>query len=76
MYPSSTSGRLAVSTLWLFTIIISAIYTANLTASLSVSAIYRPVRTINDLADSRSPLQPLILKDTNLRELFMVKVTS
>ncbi len=72
VYPNAISGRVLVGFWWLFTIIISATYTANLAAFLTVTIINNPINSLEQLAASTTVF-PLILEGTNLETHFKVR---
>lgn len=70
-HPRSVSARCLVGFWWLFTILMSSTYTANLAAFLTVTIEGSPVNSLTELAES-SDLRPLVKQGSNPYTLFQV----
>ncbi|PVD37584.1 hypothetical protein C0Q70_00180 [Pomacea canaliculata] len=68
-HPRSVSARCLVGFWWLFTILMSSTYTANLAAFLTVTIEGSPVNSLTELAES-SDLRPLVKQGSNPYTLF------
>ena len=73
-YPESQSGRCLLVSWWLFTIIMSATYTANLVAYITVNISGKPISTLQELADHPNVI-PIILPGNSLNDLFSVSIS-
>ncbi|XP_052069391.1 glutamate receptor-like [Mytilus californianus] len=73
--PRSLSGRVMLSFWWIFTILMSATYTANLAAYLTVTIIDSPINSLEELA-RHEDIRPLIFSGANLHTLFQTAKTS
>ena len=67
----SDSFRILIATWWIFTVIVTSFYTANLTAFLTFNDLDLPVKSIYDLKD-RSDLTWLAASDGALEEYIQV----
>ena len=63
------SARCLVGFWWLFTILMTSTYTANLAAFLTVTIEDSPVNSLSELAQI-SDLQPLVKRGSNVKTLF------
>ena len=70
--PSTFSGRSMLGFWWLFTILITSTYTANLAAYLTVSIPQQPINSLEELV-AQTEIKPLVKSGTNIHTLFMVK---
>ncbi|XP_033737179.1 glutamate receptor ionotropic, delta-1-like [Pecten maximus] len=68
-YPTAISGRCIVGFWWVFTILITSTYTANLAAFLTVTIAVKPINSLNELA-AHEQIKPLVKAGTNLYSLF------
>lgn len=71
MHPHGVPGRVVLGLWWVFTILTSASYTANLAAFLTINMNAVPINTIYELAQ-QSQVKPLVKNGTNLYTLFQV----
>ncbi|PVD37587.1 hypothetical protein C0Q70_00183 [Pomacea canaliculata] len=69
MHPHGVPGRVVLGLWWVFTILTSASYTANLAAFLTINMNAVPINTIYELAQ-QSQVKPLVKNGTNLYTLF------
>lgn len=69
--PSFGAGRIILGFWWVFTILITASYTANLAAFLTISLAKPPVKNLEELA-SQTIYKPLIVQETNHHAMFKV----
>ena len=69
--PSFEAGRVIIGFWWVFTILITASYTANLAAFLTISLAKPPVKNLEELA-SQTTYKPLIVQETNHHDMFRV----
>ncbi|XP_061175638.1 glutamate receptor ionotropic, kainate 2-like [Saccostrea echinata] len=67
--PSFESGRIILGFWWVFTILITASYTANLAAFFTISLAKPPVKNLEELA-SQTIYKPLIVQETNHHAMF------
>lgn len=67
--PSFGAGRIILGFWWVFTILITASYTANLAAFLTISLAKPPVKNLEELA-SQTIYKPLIVQETNHHAMF------
>ncbi|XP_070180286.1 glutamate receptor ionotropic, kainate 3-like [Littorina saxatilis] len=68
-HPRSVSARCLVGFWWLFTILMTSTYTANLAAFLTVTIEDSPVNSLSELS-MNSDLKPLVKAGSNVRTLF------
>lgn len=74
-YPASVTARSLLVIVWLFTILMSAYYTANLAATLTAPTPTPHIESITELAD-QTAIKPLIKDATALFQLFNVITSS
>ncbi|XP_050390556.2 glutamate receptor 4 [Patella vulgata] len=67
--PKSISGRLILGFWWLFTILMTSTYTANLAAFLTVTIAEKPINSLTELSE-QSDILPLAKYGSNLYTLF------
>uniref|UniRef100_A0A1I8IYQ8 PBPe domain-containing protein n=2 Tax=Macrostomum lignano TaxID=282301 RepID=A0A1I8IYQ8_9PLAT len=67
-YPFCMSSRTVLAFWWLFTVIIYASYTGDLTAHLTVTVTDYPIKTLQDLV-SQTAIKPYVSVGTNLHTL-------
>ncbi|XP_062613157.1 uncharacterized protein LOC134274897 [Saccostrea cucullata] len=67
--PTFESGRIILGFWWVFTILITASYTANLAAFLTISLAKPPVKNLEELA-SQTIYKPLLVQETNHHAMF------
>lgn len=72
-HPRSVSARCLVGFWWLFTILMTSTYTANLAAFLTVTIEEIPINSLQELAQS-TQLKPLVKRGSNLFTLFKVSI--
>ncbi|KAL8573212.1 hypothetical protein ACOMHN_036197 [Nucella lapillus] len=68
-HPRSVSARFLVGFWWLFTILMTSTYTANLAAFLTVTIEETPINSLSELAAS-ADLKPLVKTGSNVMTLF------
>ena len=56
---------------WVFTILMTSTYTANLAAYLTVSIPEQPINNLDELV-AQTEIEPLVKSGTNIHTLFMV----
>lgn len=70
-HPSSTSGRCILGFWWVFTIVLVAAYTDNLTAVLTVAIPPSPIGSLGQLL-AQDAIQPIVLAGSSFETLFQV----
>ncbi|XP_076073239.1 glutamate receptor 4-like isoform X1 [Mytilus galloprovincialis] len=68
--PTTFSGRSMLGFWWVFTILMTSTYTANLAANLTVSIAEQPINSLEELV-GQTEIEPLVKSGTNLHTLFM-----
>uniref|UniRef100_A0A1I8HLH3 PBPe domain-containing protein n=1 Tax=Macrostomum lignano TaxID=282301 RepID=A0A1I8HLH3_9PLAT len=69
-YPFSMSPRITMAFWWMFTVVIYASYTGDLTAHLTVTVTDVPIKTLSDLV-SQSYIKPYVESGSNLETLML-----
>ncbi|KAK3092084.1 hypothetical protein FSP39_025052 [Pinctada imbricata] len=67
--PKFPSGRIILGIWWVFTIVVLALYTANLAAFLTITLAKTPIKNIAELS-AQTEYKPLVKEGTNLISLF------
>ena len=69
------SGRVVVTTWWMFVVLVVGCYTANLAAFLTVTNIGTTINTVEELM-AQSQVQYGLIKDSGVHQLLKVTTTS